>query len=116
MKLRIINSRAFKYPNQTNPQSRFFEIYQNGSVEVDVDPEIGNAVPSKVWNREIIRFYIPDSFNRKDIISFYSANRSMFASVVSGMDTEWNGNNYIGTLTEEAKEALNSLTYSLYNG
>ena len=116
MKLTIINSRSFTYPNQCTCQDRFFEIYQNGSVEVDVNAEIGDSIPCKVFNMEIIRLNIPYSFTRKDIIAFYSEHRSKFAAVVAGMDTKWNGNNYVGTLTDDAEKALTELSYYLYHG
>ncbi len=114
MKLNIINSRSFTYQNQCTPQGRFFEIFMNGNVEVDVNPEIGNSVPSKVWNGVIRRLSIPHGYTRNDIKSFYATHRKLFAIVVKGMNTMWYNSNEVGTLTDDAKEALESLEYALY--
>jgi len=115
MKLNIINSRAFTYPNQCNPQSRFFDVFWDGRVHVDVNPEIGNSIPCNVYNGIIRRITIPDGYTRCDIKAFYANHRKEFATLVKGMDSEWNGNNYVGTLTENANDALESLQYALYS-
>ena len=115
MKLNIISTRRFTYPRQCNPQPLFLEIYQNGDIEIDVNPEIGNVVPSKVWNREIIRCSIPNGMTRNDIKEFYRTNKDSFKTIVKGMGTEWNGNNYVGVLTDDAQNALDSIEYALYS-
>lgn len=115
MKLKIVSTRRFKYSGQTNTQGLFFEIFQNGNIEVDVNPEIGNAVPSKVFHREIIRITIPDSMTRADIKGFYIDNREAFATIVKGFDSEWNGQNFVGVLTDEAQECLEDIEYKLYS-
>jgi len=115
MKLKIINSRAFKYEGQCNPQERFFEVFANGRVEVDVNPEIGNAVPCKVWHGEIRRYTIPSSYTRKDIETFYSAHRAQFAKVVKGLSIEWNGSNHVGVLSDTATQAEEGIQYDLYS-
>ena len=114
MKLNLIRTRAFTYPNQCTPQSRYFSISKGGMIKVDVNGEIGNAVPVKVFNGEIRRLTIPAGYTRKDIIDFYKKHRVEFSTVTKGMNTVWNGNNWIGTLTDDADEALESLSHSLY--
>jgi hypothetical protein len=115
MKLTIINSRSFTYSGQCTPQGRFFEVRANGQVSVDVNGEIGNAVPMNVWNNEVHRLHIPREYVRSDITAFYLPHRTEFETLVKGMSTVWNGNNYIGTLTSDANEALESLEYALYS-
>jgi len=115
MKLKIISTRRFTYPTQTTQQELFLEIYQNGTIEVDVNPEIGNSVPSKVWHREILRCGIPSGMTRSDIKEFYRANKSLFAIIVKGFTSEWNGSNHVGVLTDEAQEALEEIEYKLYS-
>lgn len=114
MKLTIINSRAFTYPNQCTPQGRFFQVYMDGTINVNVNYEIGNAIPAKVWHGVIRRLHIPDGYTRNDIKAFYSKHRKEFATLVKGMDSEWNNSNYVGTLTDDANKALESLSYALY--
>ena len=115
MKLKIKNSRAFKYEGQCNPQERFFEVFADGRVEVNVNPEIGNAVPCRVWTGEIRRYTIPSGYTRKDIETFYSAHRAQFAKVVKGLSIEWVTSNFIGILSAEAKKAEEEIQYALYS-
>ena len=115
MKLKIKNSRAFKYEGQSNPQERFFEVFAAGRVEVDVNSEIGNAVPCKVWHGEIRRYTIPSSYTRKDIETFYSAHRALFEKVVNGLSIEWNGSNNAGVLSDAATQAEDEIQYALYS-
>ena len=115
MKIKIISTRAYTYPGQCVPQGRFFEVYPDGSVEVDVSPEIGNGVPSKVWHGKIIRLHIPHGPTREDIRAFYRIHRAEFARLVAGLSVEWNGSNYVGRLTEDAIGAQEWLEHALQN-
>lgn len=115
MKLKITATRTFTYQGQCNPQGRFFEIDADGLVEVDVNPEIGNAVPSKVCNGELQRISIPHGMSRKQIIGFYNDNRSDFKAVVDGLSVKWNGSNHVGRLTEDARAAMERLEYAVYS-
>jgi hypothetical protein len=49
MKLKIFATRAFTYKGQFDPQPRHFIIDSSG-VAVDVDAEMGNAIPGEVWH------------------------------------------------------------------
>lgn len=115
MKLKITATRAYTYPGQTNPQGRFFEIDSDGLVEVDVNPEIGNGIPSKVWNGELRRFAIPHGMTRAQIIEFYRANRTDFQVLVSGLSVKWDGSNHVGVLTDVAQEAEDRLAANIYS-
>ena len=115
MRLKIITSRRFTYPNQITQQELFMDIFQNGTIEVDVNGEIGNSVPSKVYHGEILRLHIPSHMNGKDVKGFYRDNKHFFATVLKGFSSEWNGSNFIGVLTDEASQAIESLRYKLYS-
>ena len=114
MKLKIIASRAYTYPNQINPQDRYFQIFRDGRITVDVNPEIGNAIPVKVWSGIIRRLTIPDGYSRSDILSFYKTYKGLFQRVVDGMGEKYDGNNYVGILSDDAKEAEGDLSHTLY--
>lgn len=115
MKLKITATKAYTYRGQCNPQGRFFEVDSDGLVEVDVNPEIGNGVPAKVWNGELRRISIPHGMTRAQIVEFYRANRADFAALVSGLSVRWDGSNHVGVLTEAAQAAEERLDGLLYS-
>lgn len=115
MKLKITATRAFTYRGQHNPQDRFFEISADGMVEVDVNTEIGNAVPSTSGNGVLLRISIPNSMTRKQIINFYRDNRADFLAVVDGFSVQWDGSNNVGRLTDDARAAMERLEYAVYS-
>jgi len=100
------------YPQQSEPQARYFEIHADGRILFNWDAEIGNAVPSAVWHNLIHR--IGSSFTtKKEAREFYTTHRVEFQNVVNGMGEKWDGNNTVGTLTIEAEEILTDLSYAL---
>lgn len=114
MKLIIESTRAYTYPGQCNPQDRHFEI-DTDTVTVSADPEIGNAVPMRVWNQLVLRVQIPHGYSRSDITTFYADNRADFARVSGGLGERYDGNNYVGTLSEDGRDALDTIEYAIYS-
>jgi hypothetical protein len=114
MKLNIISTRTFKYPNQTEFQRRYFEIC-SGNVSVDVNTEIGNAIPMNVWDGRVIRINIPHSFSRGDICRFFQKNKELFQTIISGNILVDIPNLVHAKLTNEGMDALDNLEWQLYN-
>lgn len=81
MKLDIKTSRAYTYPNQTTKQGRYYQIGGNGITLVDVNAEIGNAVPIGVWEGRAVRISIPVGWTRKQIEGFYADNKANFTAI-----------------------------------
>lgn len=99
-----------QYPGQTQEQGRYIEIYKSGRLLIDWNAEIGNAVPASIWHGIIRRIHIPFT-TKAEAANFIKENRGLFERVIAGMDEKWDGNNHVGTLTEDANEALNALEY-----
>jgi len=106
----------FTYPGQCNRQDVCMDIMSSGLVDVFTNPEIGNAVPSKVWHGEIRRLTLNSIATQAEARAWYTENKKLIRRVVAGMDTEWNGANHVGTLTDDAKEALDALEYAAWGG
>lgn len=93
------------YPGQQDPQGTFVELdCKSGYLGADYDAEIGNAVPSDVWHGHTIRYAIPllrgDSANR-----LLAEIAPLAQRVLDGYESEWNGNNTVGVLDEDAINA-----------
>lgn len=99
------------YEGQSGPQDRYIEVDKDGLLYITWNAEIGNAVPARIWHN--IERRIRGNWRTKaEAKQFIAENRASFERLVSGMSEEWDGNNYIGTLTEDAAEALENLKYN----
>jgi len=103
------------YPSQTAPQDIFAEIESNGTITISYNPEIGNAVPMRVHHGLTRRLTFKRRITKADGRQWYAANKADLEILVCGMDSEWNGNNTVGTLTPAAKESLDRLEYSAFD-
>jgi hypothetical protein len=115
LKITSCKGRLLKtYPQQNQPQGRYIEVSSNGRLHIDWNAEIGNAVPASVWHN--IERRIHGNWETKQAArEFIAEHRADFQILVDGMDEKWDGNNYVGTLTPEAAEALEKLEYASYN-
>jgi hypothetical protein len=107
---------AKHYRSQTNPQPIVCDIEEDGKVYIFANPEIGNAVPQSVWHGITRRLTLNGIQTKVAARAWFRAHKAEIQTVINGMDDEWDGNNKVGTLTEEAREALDSLEYACYSG
>lgn len=98
-----------QYPSQTSPQDAYVEIHADGTVNYESNSEIGNAVPVSVWNGRIRRIKIPNHFTAQGYQELHDYLMADLEILINGMDEKWDGNNMVGTLTEEARETLDQL-------
>jgi hypothetical protein len=116
MKLEITGGRLkFRYPGQCNDQPVCCDIMMNGTVNIFANGEIGNAVPMKVWHGVIRRLTLKNVSNREEARQWYRENRLTLARLIAGMGEKWNGSNLVGTLTQDAQDALDDLEYKVAN-
>lgn len=116
-KLKITSCKGrllYTYPRQQQAQDRYIEVSANGRLHIDWNAEIGNAVPSVVRNG-IERRISGDWNTKSEAMEFIRAYRSEFEILVAGMGEKWDGNNTVGTLTEAARTALETLEYAAYS-
>ncbi|GHG33221.1 hypothetical protein GCM10018777_56690 [Streptomyces albogriseolus] len=97
------------YDGQSEPQPAYIELdTQAGTLLADYDAEIGNAVPASVWHGLERRYRIP-------ILTADAANRVMqeivplAERIVAGTEAEWDGNNTVAVMNEDAKAAEEEL-------
>lgn len=97
------------YQGQSEPQGAYIELdTQEGSLHASYDSEIGNAVPFSVYHGLDRRYNIP-------ILTADAANRVMQEiapladRVIAGTKAEWDGNNTVAVLDDDARAAEEEL-------
>jgi hypothetical protein len=103
------------HSGQTEPQGAYVQLHQDGEVEFGVNGEIGNAVPEAVFQDRIVRICGIDPYlSLKGIDKLHKEIRPLLEEIAAGHSIEWNGNNHVGRLTEEAQEARDTLDERLH--
>jgi len=93
------------YERQTQQQGCYLWLdCDEDEMGCDANPEIGNAVPTRVWHGRVRRYSIP-------CLTATAANRLMDEArplaerIVAGYECEWDGNNHVGRLNDDALAA-----------
>lgn len=95
-----------RYERQSSPQPAYLELSSDGEVSVGYNPEIGNAVPSRIWHKIALRWTIPCDLSVADIDAMLSDTDVLnhLAYIHAHHEEVWNGSNHVGVLSEEAEE------------
>lgn len=103
------------YPGQSAPQKVFIELDPiAGTVQMDYNPETGNSVPADVFHRLRLRYEL------SAVPTVETANELMedllpqLQKVAEGHSEVYNGQKYVGALTEEAEALSKEIEYDLY--
>jgi hypothetical protein len=104
----------FQYQGQTNEQPAYLELDEDGNVDASYSGEIGNGSPMHVWHGRTLRWPLPNNLSGDAIIELVNEHRSLLARVYAGHSVEWDGNNHVGRLDEDAQEAQQELDALLY--
>jgi hypothetical protein len=98
-----------KYELHHEPQDCFIELdCDSGKLSAGYNPEIGNAVPARVFSGEVQRWSIPpletDSCNEllEEIEGFAQV-------IVDGYTSAWNGSGYEIWFSAEAEESIEAV-------
>lgn len=104
------------YNSENSPQGAYVEIYRDGQIFYGIDYEIGNAIPMSVYHGRDLRIAIPNHLTTFGYHQLHDHIQQRLAIVIYGMDENWNGSNFVGTLTDDASEALEQLQHESYQG
>ncbi len=100
------------YPQQYQAQPAYIEfsgkLTEDGAIKLEADYSGDiSGVPANVWHGLVRRLTVPAQVSRSALESL--ASNEEFIVLVNrmhaGFDSDWNGNNYVGTLTDDAKQA-----------
>ncbi|MDQ7794167.1 MAG: helix-turn-helix domain-containing protein [bacterium] len=98
-----------RYPGQTKPQPAYIEIDPSTwTVTATHDGEIGGAVPMAVWHGLYRRIPV-DPYLRGRVVADMLEDpelQTLIGRICAGHSIEWDGNNRVGRLSEDAQQAL----------
>lgn len=101
----------FQHPGQTHPQPAYLELDEDGEVHYGYNTEIGNSRPMNVHLRQWIRWKVPYDLSGKAMAAFLTNPDvvALLERVHAGHTIEWDGNNHVGRLTDDARRAEEEL-------
>lgn len=68
--------------------------------------EIGNSVPMSVWHDTVLRFSVDPYIMRDGLIALAEEYSERFQMILDTSEVEWDGSNWVGRLSPEAKNFI----------
>jgi hypothetical protein len=94
-----------QYPREFKPQPCYIELdIQTGNLTAEVNGVVGGAVPFPVWHGIVRRYRIP-ALSADNANVLLEDVAPLAQRVLDGATIEWDGNNHVGRLTEDAQDA-----------
>ena len=84
--------------------------YQNGTLTDLLLHESAGGMSAKEWNRNAISINLPHDVDAKALHDYIETHRALFETVLAGYYDKHDGSNRVGSLTGEAKKALQLIT------
>lgn len=98
-----------RYQNQTNAQPAYVELDEDGVVSASYNPEIGSphAIPFSVFHRRDLRWGVANAIRGDALADYLESDeaRALLERIHAGHDIEWDGNNNVGKLSDDAARA-----------
>lgn len=77
---------------------------------VYVDQEYrDNATPAGIWHSRILSLFIPGHPHEDDVAEWIESYKPTINAAINGHTIVWNGHDYVGKLTEDARTELDTL-------
>lgn len=103
-----------KFHGQTGRQPVYLEIDpKEGTMLMDSDAIVGPGMPGEVWSGIVRQYRIPFVPTAKAANKMMRELKPLAQKIADGHSVEWNGQNWVGVLTEEAEEAERELEATL---
>lgn len=113
--LHIKDNLLHVYQNQTDRQPCYVELDCDDELLLaDYDAEIGGAVPTEVWHGRARRYAIP-LLMTGTVNALLDELAPLAQRVIAGYTREWNGNNLVGRLTDDAMNAEDEIAGIIQN-
>lgn len=105
-----------QYPGQHAPQRAYMEIDPEARrVSWDVTGEVGNAIPVRVYHRTVRRYAVTPYLLHEQIADLTERLRPQIERVIDGLTVDWDGNNYVGRLSQDAQDAEGEIQAALHD-
>jgi hypothetical protein len=97
------------YEGQTSAQDCFVELdTRDGELTADYDANIGGGYPASVYHRLVLRWTVP-TLTAQAANELLDELAPLAARVLAGAEQEWDGNNIVGTLGADARDAADEI-------
>ncbi len=93
-----------KYDSEFQPQPAYIRMDEDGEIDAWVNGEI-NGTPMSVWHGRTLTWRVPSNVRGDALLAFVKEHRRLFERVYLGHEVDWDGNNHVGTLDDDAQEA-----------
>jgi hypothetical protein len=102
-----------RFWGQSQAQPAYIELdcREGGKLSADYSCEYGNATPCYVWHRLAERFDIPSASTRDSLLVILTDDDflALCQTVVDGFEEFWDGSNWVGQYTPDARYALEEI-------
>lgn len=101
-----------RFPGELEPQGAYIEITtRTRELTADYSGEIGFAIPMSVYHGQVIRIPVTPYLNGAVLADLLDSDevQALAGRVCDGHSIEWDGNNNVGVLTDDASAALGEL-------
>lgn len=100
-----------RFSGQFQPQPAYVHLGEDGNVHADYCGIIGAGQPMDVWHGRTRRWGVNPEVNGDQIADLLESDkvRALLERVHAGLSIEWDGSNYVGRLTDDAREASAAL-------
>lgn len=100
-----------RFSGHYQPQPAHVCLDENGNVRADYCGIIGTGQPMDVWLGRTRRWSVNPEVNGDQIADLLESDkvRALLERVHAGHSVEWDGSNYVGRLTDDAREASDAL-------
>ena len=96
---------------QTQPQPSYVEMDEDGKVKVGTNPDSGGAIPMDVYHGRRMRWPITQEVSGERLVQLFRDPEviALLERVHAGHSIQWDGNNNVGVLNEDAQDASDQL-------
>ena len=93
-----------KYDSEFQPQPAFIRMDEDGEIDAWVNGNI-NGTPMSVWHGRTLTWRVPSNVRGDALLAFVQEHHPLFERVYLGHEVDWDGNNHVGKLDEDAQAA-----------
>jgi hypothetical protein len=94
------------YPHQCNPQDAYIQLDPDArELSADWNAEIDNSIPMSVYHVRKFRYSVSQYLHTSEVIALMDDIKPLALRVCDGYNSEWDGHNNVGILTDDATEA-----------
>ena len=103
-----------RYPRQNNPQPAYVQLCQDGSVYADFSADIGGGQSFDVFHGRTLNWPVSPFISGLALAGYLEGEGlELLQRIHNGHGERWDGNNYVGTITDDASAASDDLRLAL---